>query len=67
MQFQVKVVREIPGEYVRAGAAYTVTRQGNSPKRSTYHFRNNETGGATFVQSWAFDAAVKRGDVVTAQ
>lgn len=65
MQFQAKVIREIPGEYVRAGATYTITREGNSPRRSSYHFRNNETGGGTFIQPYAFDAAVRSGAVVT--
>lgn len=57
-QFQASVTRDgfAWGEYVSVGS-YTVTRDGTTPRHS-YYFRNNENGGGTFVQPWAFNAAL---------
>jgi hypothetical protein len=47
------------GEYVTEGASYTVTPP--ETKRGQYHFRNNRTGGGTFMQPWAYKRAMTAG------
>lgn len=58
------------GEYVRGGETYVVTpiaRAMRRPSRvGSYHFWNVATKSGTYMQPWAFNAAVARGDVVVA-
>lgn len=49
-------------DYVTAGETYTVER-GRTPKHDA-HFRNNRTGGATFMREWQVRAAITAGHFV---
>lgn len=58
---QIKVVREIPGEYLRAGEVYCCTEG-----RCRTECRNVARGSATDVNNWVLLRALKDGSVVLA-
>lgn len=64
-QFKVTVHKDGMqwGEYVTAGETYTVTPPANKRNRTKgdYHFRNERTGGGTFMRWYQFDRAMAAG------
>lgn len=60
----IRCVREIPGEYLRAGAVYHVTRRESGRGLSaTAYFRNMLTQAGTSVKEWQVERALANGSL----
>lgn len=56
------------GEYIRKGDTYSVVPEMHQRRGvkviTSYHFRNEATGGGSMMQPWAFARAIKNGWIV---
>lgn len=65
---KIRVTREVPGEYVRAGVTYTVCRRESGRRmKATAYFFNPITQSGTNVPEWQVVKSIMTGAFVVVE